>query len=122
MSQRELAEVLGISAGSVHYVLRALIEAGVIKLCHLRDAGDKRRYAYLLTPAGVAEKAEGGRRFLARKVAEFEALREEIDALQAELGAVGTPVVSGCEETLVVREMVSAGEPSGSAVIFKRGD
>lgn len=87
LSQRELANAVGVSAGSVHYVLNALIEAGLIKISNFRAAEDRRRYAYLLTPEGIAQQAEITRRFLARKVEEYEALRSEIEALRAELEA-----------------------------------
>ena len=87
LSQRELANAVGVSAGSVHYVLNALIEAGLIKIGNFRAAEDRRRYAYLLTPEGIAQQAEITRRFLVRKVEEFEALRSEIEALRAELEA-----------------------------------
>ena len=46
---------------------------------------NKLRYAYLLTPAGVAEKSKLTAEFLKRKVAEYEALQAEIEALRAEL-------------------------------------
>jgi hypothetical protein len=39
-------------------------------------------YAYLLTPAGIAEKAALTTRFLKRKMQEYEALRLEIEALK----------------------------------------
>ena len=42
------------------------------------------KYAYLLTPAGLAEKAALTGRFLKRKMAEYEALKAEIEALQAD--------------------------------------
>lgn len=89
MSQRELAEAVGISLGGVHYVIAALVEKGLIKLGNFRSASDKRRYAYILTPRGLAEKATITRRFLARKVEEYEELRMEIEDLQreAEFGA-----------------------------------
>ena len=45
---------------------------------------DKLSYAYLLTPTGVAEKAVLTRRFLQRKMTEYEKLRGEIEALQIE--------------------------------------
>ena len=45
---------------------------------------DKLSYAYLLTPTGVAEKAVLTRRFLQRKMVEYEKLRGEIEALQLE--------------------------------------
>ncbi|KEO51647.1 hypothetical protein TP2_18210, partial [Thioclava pacifica DSM 10166] len=60
-------------------------EKGFVKLGNFRAAEDKRRYAYLLTPKGVAEKAAITQRFLARKMAEFEALKAEIEALKSDL-------------------------------------
>lgn len=84
MSQRDLAREVGISTGSANYVLKALVEKGFVKLGNFRAAEDKRRYAYLLTPKGLAEKAAITQRFLARKIAEFEALKAEIEALQEE--------------------------------------
>jgi len=45
---------------------------------------DKLSYACLLTPTGVAEKAALTRRFLQRKMAEYEKLRGEIEALKLE--------------------------------------
>ncbi|OOY25875.1 MarR family EPS-associated transcriptional regulator [Thioclava sediminum] len=81
MSQRELADAVGVSTGSANYVLKALVEKGFVKLGNFKAAEDKRRYAYLLTPKGVAEKAAMTRGFLQRKIAEYEALRAEIEAL-----------------------------------------
>ena len=45
---------------------------------------NKLGYAYLLTPTCVAEKAALTKRFLQRKMAEYEKLRGEIEALQRE--------------------------------------
>ena len=84
MSQRELAEAVGVSVGGIHYVLNALIDKGFVKLGNFTAAEDKRRYAYVMTPKGVAEKAVLTKRFLARKLAEYEALRDEIEALRSE--------------------------------------
>ena len=85
MSQRELAEAVGVSVGGIHYVLNALIDKGLVKLGNFTAAEDKRRYAYELTPKGIVRKAALTRAFLVRKVAEYEALREEIKALQEEI-------------------------------------
>lgn len=84
LSQRELAQAVGISNGSTHYLLSALLDKGLIKIGNFTAAQDKRRYAYVLTPAGIAEKAAVTKRFLARKLAEYDALREEIESLQRE--------------------------------------
>jgi EPS-associated MarR family transcriptional regulator len=86
-SQRELASAVGISNGGMHYVLNALGEKGLIKLGNFTSAQDKRRYAYVLTPKGISEKAAITRRFLARKVAEYDALRAEINSLREELSS-----------------------------------
>ena len=86
MSQRELAEAVGVSVGGIHYVLNALIDKGLVKLGNFTAAEDKRRYAYVLTPKGIAQKAALTRAFLVRKMAEYEALRGEIEALSSELG------------------------------------
>lgn len=85
MSQRELAEAVGVSVGGIHYVLNALIDKGLVKLGNFTAAEDKRRYAYVLTPKGIACKAAQTRAFLKRKMEEYEALREEIEALKAEV-------------------------------------
>lgn len=93
MSQRDIADAVGISVGGVHYCLNALIEKGMVKLGNFSAAQDKRRYAYILTPKGLSEKAALTSRFLKRKMEEYEALKKEIDALQSEieLGAGKAP-------------------------------
>ena len=90
MSQRELAQAAGISVGGTHYVLNALIEKGLLKLGNFTAAEDKRRYAYVLTPRGASEKAAITKRFLARKIEEYEALKLEISELSKEVGELGT--------------------------------
>ncbi len=85
MSQRNLAEEVGVSVGGIHYVLNALIDKGLVKLGNFTAAEDKRRYAYILTPKGIARKAVLTRAFLVRKMEEYEALKAEIDALSSEL-------------------------------------
>ena len=87
MSQRELAAAVGVSVGGMNYVLNALIEKGLVKLGRFKAAEDKRRYAYVLTPRGLVEKLAVTKAFLARKQAEYEALKDEIDSLSKELGS-----------------------------------
>lgn len=82
MSQRDLADAVGISVGSAHYVLSALLEAGLIRFGDFGAAPDKRRYAYFLTPKGLSQMAASAAQFMARKLDEYVALRDEI----AELG------------------------------------
>ncbi|MGG6287607.1 MarR family EPS-associated transcriptional regulator [Leptolyngbya sp. AN03gr2] len=91
ITQRELASELGISLGAAHYMLRALMERGLIKLRRFSASQNKQGYVYVLTPSGITEKAVIAARFLVRKRAEYEALRAEIDELAAELDASGAP-------------------------------
>jgi len=84
ISQRELARELGISLGSINYCLQALVEKGWIKMQNFSKSKNKLGYAYLLTPVGIAEKTALTKRFLKRKLLEYEALREEIEALKKE--------------------------------------
>jgi len=84
ISQRTLAKEIGMSLSGIHYCIGALAEKGWIKMGNFSKNPDKLSYAYLLTPTGVAEKAALTRRFLARKMAEYEKLRSEIEALQLE--------------------------------------
>lgn len=84
MSQRELASSLGVSLGKTNYCLRALISKGLVKAENYRKSSNKLAYLYLLTPAGVAAKTALTRQFLAHKVAEYEALRLEIEGLERE--------------------------------------
>ena len=86
MSQRDLAREVGVSTGGIHYMLNALLDKGLLKLGNFTSANDKRRYAYVLTPKGLSEKAVLTQRFLARKRAEYVALKDEIEALEREAG------------------------------------
>lgn len=85
LSQRDLARAVGVSTGGIHYVLNAFLDKGLIKLGNFTAAEDKRRYAYLLTRKGMAEKARLTQAFLARKMEEYETLKTEIAVLKDEL-------------------------------------
>lgn len=85
MSQRELADKLGMSLGGLNYCLKALIDKGFVKLDNFQNSKHKLKYVYVLTPAGIAQKIAMTGRFLKRKMAEYEALKEEIEALNTDL-------------------------------------
>lgn len=84
ITQREMARELGVSLGKANYCLRALLTKGFIKAQNFRQSQNKLAYVYLLTPEGVAAKAELTRKFLARKRVEYDALKLEIERLQLE--------------------------------------
>ena len=85
MTQRELAEALGVSLGKTHYLVKSLIDVGWVKLDNFQRSDNKWGYAYLLTPKGIVEKAAITARFLVRKKQEFDNLQLEIQQLQEEV-------------------------------------
>ena len=85
MSTREIAHAVGVSNGAAWYLLSALIEKGLVKAQNFSNSDQKAKYAYILTPVGLAEKARLTRNFLDRKRNEFEDLRREIESLSKEL-------------------------------------
>jgi EPS-associated MarR family transcriptional regulator len=87
-SQRELAEVLGMSLGKVNYCINALIRRGLVKMRNFRKSTNKLAYMYVLTPQGIEEKLSVTHAFLRRRVAEYEAIAQEIDRLTNELRGV----------------------------------
>ena len=84
MNQRDLAAALGVSLGKTNYCLKALLEKGLLKVQNFQSSKRKLAYAYLLTPAGVSEKAALTGRFLKRKIEEYELLKAEIELLRQE--------------------------------------
>jgi len=84
-NQRELSKRCGVSLGSAHYCIKALIEKGYVKAKNFKNAKNKRAYAYLLTPLGVSLKKELTLAFLKRKQAEYQVLEKEIKALRDDI-------------------------------------
>lgn len=84
LTQRELAERLGVSVGGLNYCLKALMAKGWIKMQNFAQSKNKFGYVYILTPSGMSEKASLTSGFLRRKMDEYEALKAEIAALQSE--------------------------------------
>ena len=85
LTQRQLAEELGVSLGKTHYLVKSLIDVGWVKLDNFQKSNSKWGYAYLLTPMGIVEKAAITARFLVRKKREHTQLQEEIIQLQEEV-------------------------------------
>jgi EPS-associated MarR family transcriptional regulator len=89
ISQRELAQQLGVSLGRANYCLKALIEKGLLKASNFRNSKNKLAYMYLLTPHGIEEKAAITIRFLQHKMQEYEVLQSEIEELRREASRIG---------------------------------
>ena len=81
LSQREMAEQLGVSLGKVNYCLKGLAGKGAIKFGNFRASRNKLRYVYVLTPKGIRQRLAMTQRFLQRKVEEYERLKAQIESL-----------------------------------------
>lgn len=84
-SQRQLSVAMGVSLGKTHYVLKALLDKGLVKAQNFRRSDRKIGYLYVLTPQGIRERLALTKVFLARKEREFAILQSEIGRLREEL-------------------------------------
>jgi len=85
LSQRQLAERLGVSLGKANFLIKALLEKGHLKANNFRRSDNKLGYLYLLTPEGAAAKLKLTRTYLIRKEAEYRALKHEIEHMRSQL-------------------------------------
>ena len=88
LTQRELAESMGISLGKLNYCLKALIDKGLVKAANFKRNQNKLGYAYLLTPQGIEEKARVTLSFLKCKQQEYDDLVEDLARLREEAAAL----------------------------------
>lgn len=95
LTQRDIAERLGLSTSGMNYCLNALIDKGWVKVQSFSQSKNKFGYIYVLTPQGIAEKALLAGRFLMRKMSEYEQLQAEIEALKVEMSCVNTTDTEG---------------------------
>ena len=87
LTQRELANELGVSLGKAHYCMKALIEKGFVKMGNFSHNQKKHDYAYLLTPGGIKSKAVLTAHYLELKAAEYAALKRELENMSGALKA-----------------------------------
>jgi len=81
ITQREIAKKLCLSTSGINYCLQALIDKGLVKMENFSQSKNKFGYIYVLTPQGVSEKIRITAFFLKRKMAEYTAIREEIEQI-----------------------------------------
>ena len=84
-SQRQLSRAIGLSLGKTHYLLKELVERGLIKAGNFHRSQSKMGDTYLLTPSGFKEKMLITKKFLAAKEREYENLKHEIQQLKEEV-------------------------------------
>lgn len=77
-SQRATAQALGVSVGLLNAQLRAVTKAGLVAITERNSADRRQRFAYALTAKGAAAKLRLIDKFLASKLAEYDALHAEL--------------------------------------------
>jgi hypothetical protein len=87
VSQRSLASELGIALGLTNLLVRLLVKRGWVRIVRLQA----NQVRYLLTPAGLAQRAKISRRKLRESIRFYtdarDRIRERFDELAAELSA-----------------------------------
>tara|TARA_B100001093_G_C26485232_1_gene866622 strand:+ start:221 stop:526 length:306 start_codon:yes stop_codon:yes gene_type:complete len=78
LSQRQIANEIGFSLGKVNYCLKALLDIGFIKMNNFKTSNQKLKYTYILTPKGTQQKAIITKKFIAKKIQEYEKLMKYV--------------------------------------------
>ncbi|MDP2644406.1 MAG: MarR family EPS-associated transcriptional regulator [Desulfobacterales bacterium] len=85
LTQRQIAQQMGVSLGLTNYCITELATKGCIKIKRFQNANNKFRYIYNLTPNGLEEKAVLTLSFLKRKITEYEEIKNQIQELTREI-------------------------------------
>jgi len=89
VSQRSLSRDMGIALGLTNLIIRRLVQKGCVRIIRINP----NRMRYLLTPAGVAEKARMSRAALQNSIRFYvdarDRIRERLTALSRELQGDG---------------------------------
>jgi EPS-associated MarR family transcriptional regulator len=85
ITQQEIVNLVGISTSGLNYCINALIDKGWVKVHNFASSKNKFGYVYLFTPTGIVEKTTLTRKFLLRKLVEYEEIKAEIESLKSEV-------------------------------------
>ena len=88
-TQRQLADHSGISLGQVNYILKSLLEKGLVKVGNFSKNPHKIGYIYLLTPKGIEAKSKLAVKFVIHKLREYESLRKRLAERLASIEGMG---------------------------------
>jgi len=81
-NQRALSKQLGFSVGKTNYILKSLVEKGLIKIERFANSENKLNYRYVLTPKGINERMALTECFIERKRQEYQTLSEELEVMK----------------------------------------
>ncbi len=85
LSQRDMARQTGVSLGKTNYCIGQLAKRGFVEIERLKKAIGGKQYQYIVTPAGVAEKADLTYRFLKKKLEEYDEIERQIRELRRDM-------------------------------------
>ncbi|MBU4277664.1 MAG: MarR family EPS-associated transcriptional regulator [Proteobacteria bacterium] len=85
LSQRQMADAMGVSLGKINYCIKELIGRGLVKIDRIKNSKNKLGYIYVLTPQGLEAKARVTVRFLLAKRREYEAIKKVMNELYEEV-------------------------------------
>jgi EPS-associated MarR family transcriptional regulator len=98
VSQRELAQKMGISLGKINFILNALIKKGIIKVQNFRNNKNKLAYTYYLTTAGINEKAALTVKFFKRKLNDYDIIKKELAELEEDMKKINVSEIKVHDE------------------------
>jgi EPS-associated MarR family transcriptional regulator len=84
VSQRDLSKKVGLSLGSINFIMKELIKKGYVKTQRFKNSSNKAAYIYVLTPHGISARIQQAQVFLEQKIEDYERLKREIDELKDE--------------------------------------
>jgi DNA-binding MarR family transcriptional regulator len=87
VSQRSLSRELGIALGLTNLLMRQMVRKGLVRLRRV----PRNRVAYLITPAGLAEKARLSHRYLRQSISFYSDARQRLQASFADLAKQHAP-------------------------------
>jgi len=97
LTQRQMAQKMGISLGKVNYCLSELAKKGFIRIDRFKASKIKIKYIYMLTPRGLEEKGRLTLSFLKLKLSDYEEIKRQIKDLATEVAEEGLLDVSMAE-------------------------
>ena len=86
VSQRKLANKLGLSLGKINYCLKALKMKGLVKIENFKKNPNKINYFYILTPKGLSEKTKITLNFMKIKMREYDQLKSDLEKEKKNVG------------------------------------
>jgi len=102
LSQRELAQRVGLSLTRAHFVLKRLVEKGLVKVKNAVESDHKLGYLYLLTPQGLDEKARLTYAFLQRTAEHYQRMTDRVSRVLDDASADGARERDAPSATVVV--------------------